>query len=81
MKHAAFSRSHDVEVDLANALLRTEQLLQRPPAGAVSEAASSAAATGQLLLGKWIPVTPDIASDIITRSAAQNSGRFRSVNL
>jgi hypothetical protein len=73
VKSAAFIRNHDIEVDLAKAILRTEQLLQQPPAGAVSSAAAT--------LGKWIPVTPDIASDVITRSAAQNTDRFRSVNL
>ncbi len=81
VKHDAFSRNHGVEVDLANSLLRVEQLLQRPSAGAASETASAAAVTGQLLLGKWIPVAPDVASDIINRSAAQNAGRYRSVNL
>ena len=78
---APFSRNHDIELELANSLLRVEQLLQRPAAGASSEAAAASPTTGQLLLGKWVPVAPALASDIIARSAAQNSRRVRTVNL
>jgi hypothetical protein len=77
---APFSRNHDIELELANSLLRVEQLLQRP-SGASSEAAAASPTTGQLLLGKWVPVAPNLASDIIARSAAQNSRRVRTVNL
>ncbi len=78
---APFSRNHDIELELANALLRVEQLLQQPAAGASSEAAAASPSNGQLVLGKWVPVAPALASDIIARSAAQNSRRVRTVSL
>jgi hypothetical protein len=80
VKDAPFSRDHGVEVDLANSLLHVDQLLQLPPAAAASEA-SCVVAAGRLVLGKWVPVAPDIAHDIITRSAALKTGQFKSVNL
>ena len=77
VKPPTFSRNHDVEVELAGALLRVDQLLLRPPAGA----ASAAPAAAQYLPGKWVAVAPNVASGIITRSAAQRTGQTRSVNL
>jgi alpha-mannosidase len=77
---APFSRDHSVEVDLANSLLHVDQLLQLPPAAAASEA-SSVVAAGRLVLGKWVPVAPNVAHDIIIRSAALQTGQFKSVNL
>jgi len=77
-KPAAFTRNHDVAVELASLLLRAEQQ-PRPPISAAT--ASAAAATGNLLIGKWVPVAPDVASSIITRAAAQKLGQFRSVSL
>ena len=77
----AFTRNYDAEVELASSLLRVEQQLQRPSTSAASEATSAAAASAHLLIGKWVPVAPDVASGIITRAAAQKAGQFRSVNL
>ncbi len=76
MKTPTFSRNHDVEVELASALLRVDQLLLLPPG-----AASAAPAAAQYLPGKWVAVAPNVASGIITRSAAQRTGQTRSVNL
>ena len=77
----AFTRNYDAEVELASSVLRVEQQLQRPSTSAASEATSAAAASAHLLIGKWVPVAPDVASGIITRAAAQKAGQFRSVNL
>jgi hypothetical protein len=81
IKSPAFARNYHVDVDLANALVLVDQLLQQPPAGAVAEAASVARPNGQYLPGKWIAVAPDVASGIITRSAAQPLSQVRSVSL
>ena len=81
LKTPTFARNHDVDVDLANALVRIDQLMQQPTAGAASDSASAARARGQYLPGKWVAVAPDVASGIITRSASQKTGPMKSVHL
>ena len=79
-KTATFTRNFNVEVELAESLMRVEQLLQLPPACAAPDSTSVASANKPLVLGKWVPVAPDVASAIVTQSA-HKIAQVRSVNL